>query len=911
MMRGLLRLLLLAAAFCGVLGLATAQAPPGPSPAARELSARLIDASEADWREFLAANPQRIDMDLRRGLTDTAIRLATGGRFADALRGYDRARQIADQIGDRRGTAAALTGMGSMLSRRGDSTEAARFLSEGLAISESINDGPNIEVALNNLGIVRRSQGEYEEALQYYRRALTLAQQLGRAAPVARTLNNIANVHLLRGNYLEALEVYRQSLRLKEETKQPDIAVTLANIGNVYERMGDFELALEYFRQSMAAIGTTANSPAAYDTLIDIGRVYAELRRFDEALDYDERALSLYEAAGLKPQIAATLQSFGGVHRSRGDLDGAMGYYRRSLAIRERINDRLGLADTLVDMATVLGGQGDWSAALDTARRAARLAGEVGSRETFWLARVAEGEAHEALGRPAAAVDAYREAADIIDELRGSVVVGEQERQRFLEGRLKPFHNLARVLLADGRIADALGAAERAKARVMLDVLRAGRADVGLLRLDERERDRQLARATSAAHARLQAEAAKETPDAGALAGLRDAFGTARAAEAEFRAALYAAHPALKLSRGDAGLGSPRDLGAIVGDARTAVLEFMVAPDATYLIVASRDEARGGIAGELRLRSFTIPIGDETLSREVERFRRQLAARDLDIQQTARDLYQRLLAPADSELRGKTNLIIVPDGPLWGLPFQALSPGPKQYLIERAAISVAPSIAVLREVRATRAGVRPAPTLLAFGDSLPETTRQVRRLEQVYGTRHSQVFVGRDASEDRFVSASHTSTVLHIAAHGEFDDASPMYSHLVLAGDAAAEAPRNGRLEAWEIMKLNLHADVTVLAACETARGRIGGGEGVIGLSWAFFLAGSPRTVVSLWKVDAASTTDLMLAFHRRVRASLSRQQGRPEAAASLRSAALSLLGDPQYRHPFYWAGFVVMGDGS
>jgi CHAT domain-containing protein len=112
-------------------------------------------------------------------------------------------------------------------------------------------------------------------------------------------------------------------------------------------------------------------------------------------------------------------------------------------------------------------------------------------------------------------------------------------------------------------------------------------------------------------------------------------------------------------------------------------------------------------------------------------------------------------------------------------------------------------------------------------------------------------------------------------------------------------------------MKLNLHADVTVLASCETARGRIGAGEGVIGLAWAFFLAGSPRTVVSLWKVDAESTTDLMLAFHRQLRTGLTRTPGHPGAAAGLRAASLSLMRDPRYRHPFYWAGFLVIGDGS
>jgi len=105
--------------------------------------------------------------------------------------------------------------------------------------------------------------------------------------------------------------------------------------------------------------------------------------------------------------------------------------------------------------------------------------------------------------------------------------------------------------------------------------------------------------------------------------------------------------------------------------------------------------------------------------------------------------------------------------------------------------------------------------------------------------------------------------------------------------------------------------EAVVVAACETALGRIGPGEGMIGLSWAFFLAGSPRTVASLWKVDAASTTDLMLAFHRRFRDGLTRDTQRPGAADSLRQGALSLLRSERYGHPFYWAGFILVGDGS
>jgi CHAT domain-containing protein len=130
-----------------------------------------------------------------------------------------------------------------------------------------------------------------------------------------------------------------------------------------------------------------------------------------------------------------------------------------------------------------------------------------------------------------------------------------------------------------------------------------------------------------------------------------------------------------------------------------------------------------------------------------------------------------------------------------------------------------------------------------------------------------------------------------------------MYSYLALAHGDTNE---DGLLEAWEIMQLDLKADLAVLSACETARGRFGAGEGMIGLSWAMFIAGVPTTVVSQWKVESASTRDLMIEFHRQ---SLT-AKSKPTKAEALRQAALKLMKNPATSHPFYWAGFVLVGDG-
>jgi CHAT domain-containing protein len=110
-------------------------------------------------------------------------------------------------------------------------------------------------------------------------------------------------------------------------------------------------------------------------------------------------------------------------------------------------------------------------------------------------------------------------------------------------------------------------------------------------------------------------------------------------------------------------------------------------------------------------------------------------------------------------------------------------------------------------------------------------------------------------------------------------------------------------------MKLNLNADLVVLSACESGRGRVGAGEGVIGLTWALFVAGVPTSVVSQWKVESTSTSQLMVEFHRNLQSKT--QKSRLSKAEALQRAALKMLRTKNFGHPFYWAGFILVGDGS
>jgi CHAT domain-containing protein len=141
--------------------------------------------------------------------------------------------------------------------------------------------------------------------------------------------------------------------------------------------------------------------------------------------------------------------------------------------------------------------------------------------------------------------------------------------------------------------------------------------------------------------------------------------------------------------------------------------------------------------------------------------------------------------------------------------------------------------------------------------------------------------------------------IVHFAIHGEFNDRQPLQSGLLLAKDEE----NDGYLQVHEIFGMDLrNASLVTLSACETALSKIFGGDDLVGLSRGFIYAGTPSLLATLWKVDDPATSKLMEYFYQNWKQGMSK----PEA---LRQAQIALKNIPQFRHPYYWAPFVMIGD--
>jgi CHAT domain-containing protein len=517
----------------------------------------------------------------------------------------------------------------------------------------------------------------------------------------------------------------------------------------------------------------------------------------------------------------------------------------------------------------------------------------AGERWILWLSfstKILLAEDLRMLGRKAEALANLREAIELIETRRALIPLSARDAIHYFTDKAANYRFLADLLVEMGRPGEALRIIERARSGTLRDLL-SGTQKPSAPNEQERVREQTIQSALVTMNRRVAAaHTDREKNEA------RKALQQKRLELERFQTELAVSQPDVAV-RHSLPL-APLRPGSQMPATDTAILEYAVSEDHTMLFVVTR---RGSQAPRITARRIEIRRKD--LAAAVDAFLTQLRSRDFNYHTAARRLFRLLMAPAISLVARQTQFCIVPDDVLWRLPFQVLENVADEPLLMRGAISYAPSISVLESMsRSKRPAGRPRSVLILgdperqVGSASPDSAQEIRSIAKVYPD--AQVLNGKRASESVFKRQAAGRDVLHFAVHGNLDSESPMYSSLLLATQDGSE---DGNLEAREVAQMHLDARVAVLSACELGGGGIYEGEGIIGMSWAFLVAGCPTTVVSQWQADSRATAKLMVGFHRALAAGSS-------PAFALRQAALALRRDPDYSHPFYWASFEAVG---
>ena len=893
--------------FDAALGMATRRSDPASrAMALAGLGLTLGTLGQADRAEPMLLESFKISEELHDsdGMAEASSQL---GHLRSQLGKYDEARAfhlrsftLWESIGDHKGMAVALNNVGATYRAVGDNATGLEYFQRSLDELERMGDRRRSATVIDNIGRIWRTLGDYSKGLELAQKALAIRETLDDREGMSRSLNSLSECYQAQGNYAAALDALHRSLALRTAIGYVlAIAEGQNNIAVVYAAQGNDAEAVAYLRKALALNAASVHSePLSAEIYTHFGEIYSRQGLHAQAVQSLKRALAASVKAGLTLQAADARLALARAYLKFGQTALAAGTLQEVLAFRNTTGDRSGRAEALIDMAEVERRRGRAAQGLALATEARDMADAMEIPDVRWLALTAVGRMHGALKQSAAARESFEAAISVVESMRVLNAGGEESESRFFADRQEPYQERIALALRSGNGADAFHFAERSKARVLLDVIRGDRMPVTKAMTDsERRHEVALRTSLTSANSELLFAAQVVPRDEARVAALLRKRDERRLAYEDAQAQLYAAHPELRVNRADVPAIRAPEAQQLLSGPSEAIVEFVAGPTRTDAFVIS---ATG-------LHVFALTAGTLEIGRLVQQFRVQLGNRDLRAGESARRLHQMILGPLRSAIAGKTSLIIVPDGVLWNLPFQALQGGDGRYLIEDAAVSYAPSVTVLRETMRPRPARPAASALIAFGNPaavLPETEREVRQIAPMYGPS-SRVYVGTDATEDRWKAEAPSFRVVHVATHGVLDNASPLYSHLVLAPSGRAGGD-DGLLEAWEIMNTPLTADLVVLSACETARGRIAAGEGVIGLMWSVFVAGSPATLVSQWQVDSASSTALMVAFHREWNGG-ARNVSKSRA---LQQASLQVLHTRGFSHPFYWAGFILAGDG-
>ncbi|HYH10546.1 MAG TPA: CHAT domain-containing protein [Thermoanaerobaculia bacterium] len=856
----------------------------------------------------LAAHPQLLTRWFVNRLTVRSIKNGRAAVGRPDARLANLAYDLASALGDRAGVIAA---MGAQVnSMRLPNVPVGPVLAraeESLRLAEELGDPAMIAYATINVAVMHlAADGTSLKAENALRRALTLSDSLG-PNNIEILHSNLGLVLYHRGDYAEAYRVligaHRMQLAKGDEYSMGSIELRL---GRIMEAQNDPELALEFFR---SAAQRKSIKQWVIHANIGVADALRALGRLDEAEAAARKALELSQGLPFASLVARAYIILTEISIARGEREDAEKTLLQALEYARTEKDGEVETETLL----ALGNYHFRNGRVEAARHVAREALTVAARFDFprperYAALMLLARAERALGQRDKAIETYERAIDAIESARHVVAGNERQQRLFFE----PFHaaytELADLLFEDGRVEEALQFAERGKGRVLLDALgrERKRADEELPQ-PEREQLAALVKALGDANKRVLAlQVADQKPDA-AIAEQR----AVQVALQQFESEIAIRHPQHGLRTAAAAL-TPDDVRALARQPDLVILEYVVHQRATHLVVI----APGGA-----LTHHRIPIGAAELAKRVDAYRATLAGRSMRHRAPAHELYDLLLAPAARQLKGKRALAIVPDGALWRLPFESLLGPDDRFVIEHVSCFYLPSLAVYRDVLARQ--TKPAPrvhTLAAFGNPtaeptgtgaiyrdldlgpLPDAEEEARAIAKLWGPSAS-VYTRGEAREEAARQEMQRARIVHFAAHGIFDDANPMFSQIVLARDESSS--HDGMLQAWELARLNLTADLVVLSACDTARGHYGAGEGLIGMSWALFAGGCPSTVVAQWKVSSRAASTLMIAFHRK----LSKEYASPFAKAdALRAAQLSALRDAKTAHPFYWAAFVLVG---
>ena len=912
------------------------------------LAGRLL-IHQQDWQQAIRASRKQADIYFGNRRSEEAIQ--TFRFMLDSL-----SRQLNDSL---RGE--AFYKIGISYARMARFVPALENVKQARQIRSRVYEADNLTLATtyHMLGRLYFVIGDYRQSLLYQQRFMEVLQ-----ANYEKDHPRMAEAYLYVGLSFSrlyehdlALEFYQKTLDILLQEDQPNyegIASTYNNMGLVYGRMGRIERELEYLEKAMA-LRESENSAKATN-LHNIGRAHVDLGNYDKGLDYLQRAaqLKIKLVGNNHTTLATTYGQLAYLYQELQMYDSALHYQQQALAIDQSNYGSSGvdLSDDYAELARTHALLAQTDTALHYIQKAIgaivqgydtekpeqqpradqlvldkrTLSSLLHEKSRLLFLAYEESEETEQLQLAYqcsnAAVDFSEQVfAELHDQ--ESVTFLAENANAVYEQLLKTALQLHQESAASELLQRSFAVMERNKARLLLQNIARSRWKNATAVDDSLLNEESELRSQMAYFEKLRfEESARADTDSLQLAEIQNQLFDIRRKLQATEAAILAQAP---------------QKNTVLYQARYASLEEvqqMLAPDELLLEYFEGEESIYGMAiGRSGVEMFRL--GDSPDFRTaIHALSKGLREKDYaSYSAHAHQLFQQAVGKFQAMAQGDiSQLIIIPDGHLGYIPFEALlseaPPGEAayhrlSYLIKdyTLAYQYSASLLLQQETKPTDIpsfetsflGYAPAfdrqrnPLLATRSAADEQIVSELQDLpyarEEVVGIAtilDGQAYTAGEATESRFKQSAAQGRILHLASHTLINDVEPLYSRLVFSPDDTSE--EDGLLHTYELYGMNIPAEMVTLSACNTGLGKIKAGEGIISLARGFMYAGVSNVLMSLWAVSDRSTAQLMQYFYQAL------TEGDAKAEA-LREAKLRYLqqADANTAAPYYWSGFVLI----
>jgi CHAT domain-containing protein len=896
---------------------------------------------------------ERDQDEVQRSRALTWAGLVTGrlGEPGKALQHGSEALRIKQRLGLERDLAFSHHSIGLALLDLDRNVEAKRSFQQALEAATKAQDRTFIAKAHGGLGLVNSYLGDLSAARHHQQKSRAAARSIGDQRLEANALANIAMIHIYQGDAIPAIALLDTARALyKSANFGAGEQNALGQLATAYELTGREDLALSALDSSLRLSRQLGLREQEADLLRLIGGVHLRLGNYREALNTFVIAASMMRASNLDANLGSVMRSeaearlrLGDVMRAKRIIADAIAHHLRNSEPLERLDDLLlaseieyrakglssaygfirearSLADTIHTRGSrmsVIFAEAHLADLAKDSRRVLNVLEQAnpdlatGDLGVEWVSNALRARAYLRLDMLDSAHTAGTRAVTAVDRLRGQLV-SEALRSTYVADRSDVYGDLVLTLLRMGREDEAFRIADAARSHNLVDRLSATRDSAALSRISPQlaEQERLLKRIDELVQ-QLRATDRSGTQERSRKSEVAEQSVEVELTKARAEYEAVAARSAQTHGGANSILGGAavrlQDVRSSLQDDE-ALVEYLLTGDRLLTFVLTRDTLRvmsSAINGNALLQR--VRLLSDLWGQNTPQWQLGVPA--------SRELFKVLVQPvtADRILRNKRRLVIIPHGVIGEVPFPALiDGGTGRFLIQDHDLLEMPSAATFAALRTGVHGGRSTDHRgIGFApfnavDQLPATEAEVVAFRSAGPDRQS--VLGKNATESALRAALGRNMIVHVATHGVMNLQSPLFSRIEMAGVRNEGPDDNGRLELYEVLSLPVRSSLVFLSGCETGAGLEWLNDPVRGtadltLAQAFLAAGAANVITTLWRIPDKGAARFARVFYSLL--------GSRHLAGAFSATQRAMLTDSLYRSPYYWAGYVLAGEGN